>query len=222
MEQIRLLRIGSLNCQGIVEKIDYPQFQNLLFGQDIFGVSETWLNENTEKNIYIPGFKFYPLNRTKGKREKGTSRGGIGVFIKKEIKEHIKIRYDISSENFLWCKLSKRYFGSQDDIYIAIVYIPPEKSTREVRLNIDHYKHLQETTAKLNNSNIILIGDFNARTKTLDDTLASEKHDNSMPENFYSKIKSERSNQDIIGNGYGNKLTDYCIATQSYILNGRT
>ena len=107
----RTLSIGSLNCHGIKDKIDYPELIHLISESDIFGVSETWLRD-TDK-IYIPNFEFYPLNR---KTNKGPTKGGIGVFIKSEIKKYVKIRYDLSDETFLWCKISKDFTGYHDDI----------------------------------------------------------------------------------------------------------
>ena len=83
------------------DKIDYPEFLDLVSGTDIFGVSETWLKDKDE--IDIPNFEFYPLNR---KINKGPTRGGIGVFIRSEIKKYVKIRYDLSDETFLWCKIN--------------------------------------------------------------------------------------------------------------------
>ena len=120
------LKIGTLNCQGIKRKIDDPEFIKTISTEDIFGVSETWLNENDK--IDIPGFKFYPLNR---KKEKGATREGLGFFIKEDLKKFIKIRYDLSNENILWCKLDKNHFEYDDDLYIGTVYIPPENSSRE-------------------------------------------------------------------------------------------
>ena len=106
---------------------------------------------------------------------------------------------------------------------MGIVYIPPETSTREKRLKIDHFKILKETTAKLKNENIILVGDFNSRTTGLDDTLLKEKHgNNDVLADFYSKIDSKRCNQDLSGNKYGKKLIEHCVATRSFIVNGRT
>ena len=59
------IKIGALNCHGIKEKIDYPEFFKLVSEVDVFGVSETWLCEND--TVHIPGFKFYPMNRKKEK-----------------------------------------------------------------------------------------------------------------------------------------------------------
>ena len=98
-------KIGALNCQGLRDKIDFPEVQDLIRSCDIFGVSETWLGD--EDDCYLDDFKFYPFNRKNSNRAR---RGGIGLFIKNKWKEHIKIRYDLSSEIVLWCKMAKKIF----------------------------------------------------------------------------------------------------------------
>ena len=127
------LKLGMLNCQGIKEKINTPEFQNMVRSEDIFGVCETWLYDKKEP-IKVPGFNYYPSNRAKGER------GGLGVFIRLEIKKFVKIREDISTEDILWCKVEKDYLNLKDDLYIGVVYVPPETSSREKRLKTDHFK----------------------------------------------------------------------------------
>ena len=212
------LKIGALNCHGLRDKIDYPEVHKLICSCDIFGVSETWFGEDDDPSI--KGYEFYPFNR---KGNKGPIRGGIGWFIKSNLKEHIKLQEHISDENFLWCKLSKNYFGFCDDLYICIVYIPPESSTREKRINLDHFSRLTDITKKIPSENIILLGDFNARTNNLPDVFRGEKEEEYMDQvDFFSNIDTTRTNQDSTINKYGRLLTEYCIASRSYITNGRT
>ena len=103
-----------------------------------------------------------------------------------------------------------------------MVYFPPETTDREKRLNVDHFKHLEETTRKINSDNIILMGDFNARTKDMDDVLKGEKNEELFHVNFFSRINTERTNQDLTPNKQGKNLIEYCVTTQSFIANGRT
>ncbi len=216
--QQSLLKVGALNCQGLKDKVDYPEFLKLVEKNDIFGVTETWLGDGDVDQITLPGYKFYPMNRNK---ERGIQRGSIGLFIKHNIKKYVKIRHDLSNENFLWCKLCKHYFGYTEDVFICIVYIPPEYSTRERRLRLDHFKVLKDTTAKIDSSSIILMGDFNARTGNIED-LVKDKHETCPYDDFYSDIRLERNNQDQTTNKYGKRLIEHCVATKSYIANGRT
>ena len=130
---------------------------------------------------------------------------------------------DISTENCLWCKLDKKFFHFDEDLYVCSVYIPPEFSSREKRLKKDHFNSLIDMISKIKSNNIILMGDFNARTKNYEDLLNKDNNsDNTMPDNLFSQIKRMRNNQDKKGNKYGRKLTDLCLASKLYIANGRT
>ena len=66
------------------------------------------------------------------------------------------------------------------------------------------------------------MGDFNARTNNLLDVLREQKDEDMAQVDFFSKIDTQRANQDNTVNRYGRLLTEYCIATRSYIANGRT
>ena len=117
------VQIGALNCHGLEEKIDTPEILNLIEQTDIFGVSETWLKgsrEKTSNDMSLPGFSFYPYNR---KYVKGSPRGGVGIFVRNEIKTNVKIRYDLSSENVIWCKILKECIWPM--ICTLVLYISP-------------------------------------------------------------------------------------------------
>ena len=66
----KVLQIGAFNCQGMREKVDYPDFLKLVAETDIFGVCETWLNEENDGDIQLPDYTFYPLNRKKEKNSR--------------------------------------------------------------------------------------------------------------------------------------------------------
>lgn len=57
----KILKIGSLNCQGTKNKADDPSFINEIKQYDIFGVNETWLS-NESKNIHIEGYYFFTMS----------------------------------------------------------------------------------------------------------------------------------------------------------------
>ena len=75
-----------LNCHGLLDKLDCPNVIDLISKHDIFCVSETWIRENDQ--VYIPGFEYFPLNR---KKCKGPIKGGIGLFIRDNLRDFIKM-----------------------------------------------------------------------------------------------------------------------------------
>ena len=90
---MKSFRIGALNCHGLKGKYELPDFINEILSCEIFGVSETWTDKDEKDRISVPGYKFYPLSR---KKEKGPTRGGLGVFIRETERKGIKILYDIN------------------------------------------------------------------------------------------------------------------------------
>ena len=84
---------------------------------------------------------------------------------------------------------------------------------------------MPEKLATINSEHTIMIGDFNAPTKNYDDTVTNNGKDFLDLEARGIKASTKvpiRNNQDQKANKYGKKLTELCIATDSYIVNGRT
>ena len=78
---------------------------------------------------------------------------------------------------------------SQEDIYLGTVYFSPENSTREKRLQKDHFTNLTEMVAKFDSDNIILLGDFSARSGNLNEIVNNDKHiHGTLPTEFCSTI----------------------------------
>ena len=84
---------------------------------------------------------------------------------------------------------------------------------------------------------ILLVGDFNARTRTLDDfielddtlleqvTISADQISTETNENLIklknAKIPLKRSSQDCAKNSHGDKLIDLCCNCDIFIMNGR-
>ena len=195
---MKKLKFGMINCQGLRTKFETPEFIELVSQNSIFGVCETWCND--QEVITLSGFNFYSINR---KSNKGKTRGGIGMFIKQELTKATKIIYELSDENMLWCKLDKKHLNIDNDLFLGCIYIPPQNSSKEKRLNKDHFERLKNTMLNIESINMILLGEFNARTQNKNDVLAADKHENVDFGDFYSSIKSLRVNQDKGSNTYG-------------------
>ena len=76
------------------------------------------------------------------------------------------------------------------------------------------------------NDYIIIGGDFNSRTGTLNDYVNESENDSNyiyLPQEYdFDKFTKTRNNQDIHTNLYGEKLINFTISTKMRILNGRT
>ena len=66
-----------------------------------------------------------------------------------------------SNEEFVWWKLEKSFFKLNSDIFICSANVPPQNSSTEIRIDIDHYDHLQNNIYKfLNQGKVLLCGEF--------------------------------------------------------------
>lgn len=146
--------------------------------------------------------------------------GGVTVLVKSSHRKGVKFVDKESNEAFVWWKLEKTFFNLISDIFVCTVYIPPQNSSQEIRLNTDRFENLQKYNKFLVLGDIILCGDFNARTGNLDDF---SRVDSFLTEGNVSKITiSKRFSRNININHYGRFLVKLCIENDLVTLNGRT
>ena len=186
-------------------------------------VQETWTTQYCQ--LCLNGYIYHNYPRKSKDPKAKRASGGIGIFIKSDIL-NIEI-VDISkSDNVVWIKIQNVLFC--DDIYVGIVYMPPESSRYAMAKDI--FSVLAEDIFSLSvNGHILLCGDFNARTGLLSDfhlnchgSLGHSSDDLPYFVDHYENITVERVNQDKNVNSYGRDLIDLCKSAGIYIVNGRT
>ena len=91
--------------------MQYPEFCSLVDQYDLFCVCETKLDAYDE--IKLSGYEFLSQCR---KQKCFRKSGGIGVFVKDTISEHVSL-IDSESDYVLWLRLDKRAFKMNDDIF---------------------------------------------------------------------------------------------------------
>lgn len=112
----------------------------------------------------------------------------------------------------------------KQDLFICSVYIPSQNSSREHRLDCDHFESLQQSIYKFSKlGSIILCGDFNARMGNLDGC----GNNTSFIEGLFQStcllndsIELHNS-KDNHRNSYGKLLSELCCANNLIVLNGR-
>ena len=228
----RYIRILCWNIQGLSNDIiDNDYFRKCMNENDIIILTETWLSEHLD--ICDNEFYCYHYMRPMHARARRPS-GGISIMLRHQLRgksNNNAISIIKESECFIWFKLDRHLFEFDRDLYICASYIPPENSSFWTVDKSDPYDQLEQDCAKFQNrGNVIISGDFNARTGSKPDHVPDFMENDNI-EHFAlqsstsvldSSGKKIRNNQDCVVNSYGNKLLSLCKSLNLRILNGRT
>ena len=122
--------------------------------------------------MQIPGFKLFHKTRKKYHR----LSGGIAIAVKSYIVPYIKI-IESESEYVLWAKIDRKISKLSHDIMLGCCYIPPNGSDYNNPEAIDEIQ--SEIITHFNSeAPIILLGDFNSKTKQVNDIVDTPDEDN--------------------------------------------
>ncbi|MCG8113215.1 MAG: reverse transcriptase domain-containing protein [Candidatus Thiodiazotropha taylori] len=225
---MKSLKCASLNVCGLKRRLLYPEFCEIINDYDIFCVCETKLDRYDV--IELNGYKFISQCR---KQKYIRKSGGLGVFVRNNLSNYVSL-IESDSDYIMWLKISKVAFKTDEDIYVGVVYIPPNDSRFNTADEIN-LLNVEITTMCVANKYVLLMGDFNARTCNKADFVDTDdfllRHfnlDDNMDESFKISSKIENHNiskfrvsQDKVINNEGNMLLDTCKKNNLLILNGR-
>ncbi|CAG2248789.1 unnamed protein product [Mytilus edulis] len=207
-----------MECGGLIsenhDKTTDPSFLAEFKNDDLIFLTET--HAGYDSCISFENFQYYPFCRSKSKNNRYF--GGLGILIRNNIRKGVKFQNDGTSE-YQWLKLCKEFFNFKRDIFICIVYYAPKCSIDLIEILekdiIEKYGKREE---------IILLGDFNARTGNDCDFIEGD-NTNHIPlnnSNYNIDILNERrASCDNTVDSRGKDLLDFCICNQIRILNGR-
>ena len=208
--------IGFQNVEGLHSDCECflsDMTENMI--HDIHFLCETWSCDHDKK---VTGYENFFQNgyKTPGVTS-GRSSGGLLVFIKERIHKFVKILQ--LTPYTCWLEIDKCLFNDLDkNIILSAQYSPPCNSkyhsqNSNENLRSDLLSFCDENTP------IILIGDFNARTGDIPDNLVIDANfDPSVLEQTEFK---KRNNLDQILNTQGKNFVDTLISNNLRILNGR-
>ena len=223
--RVPALKIASWNINGVISKnhnkLHDPNFAHKIKNHDIVFLMETKCSPT--KPISFPGYYSYNLYRKSLKSAK-TDSGGITVLCKDIYRKGIKILQS-KSEDYLWVKIDSAFFHLPKDLYICAVYDPPPNSTYSLRLPKDPLELMEEDIIQYSKlGNILLVGDFNARTSNSPDYIINDSDDNFIPiydDYCLDDLPKYRISQDSQLDTRGKHLLEICIESKLRILNGR-
>ena len=154
------LSICAINVCGLLSKLNLGIFQEYIQSFDIICISET-------KNQTIPTHEIYGYkcinHRTGGIY-------GISILVKGNLHNDIKCLDESQSENVLWISIK------HISIIVGAVYIPPQNSENS---NVNTFDDITDDVSYIisqysTGDDILLIGDFNARTGCMSDTYEND------------------------------------------------
>ena len=226
------LQICSYNVQSLGKKKSKlfeknGDLENLLKKSEISFLVETWMKSNDldEVKNSVDGYTCFGTCRKLVVKYRGS--GGILCCVKNSIKDGVEMLTS-ESDDLLWIKLSKDFFGFEKDVFICGVYISPDENNAVVYANLDKRPFeilLDETTRYNELGDVALVGDFNARTSNLN-CLPTTRLTNSGPttaENlhFPEGIRLQRKSSDDKTNPNTQSFLELCAAGDLFVLNGR-
>ena len=228
VENLKYLKFGSLNVNGLKNRLNYPEFVEFIEKHDIFCVLETHLNDSDI--VDIDGYVFFAKHRSQVYKRKS---GGIGIYVRENIALFVNI-LENDTEYTLWININKHITNFDNDIVLGAVYLPPENSRF---LNEDELNYFETEITRMCSEHkyVYLAGDVNARTSQLNDFIPSDPFLNdyfdidSESQSFLDKytilenlsIPLNRSSSDRKTNSHGIKLIELCRNNNLFILNGR-
>ena len=219
------LKMCFWNTGGLIskthDKTTDPLFLKEIEKYDLVFLAETHLGY--DNNIHKIGpFYYHPICRPASKHNR-RHFGGLAILRTPETKPYVKILKNTNQE-YQWVKLEKDAFGFSKDLYICLVYYPPIGSAYTQGLDQDILDCIEKDLAHYKErGNILLCGDFNARTSTDLDFITNDDNKYTPIFDDYSIDREllKRFNKDKILDSRGKDLLELCTSHQLRILNGR-
>ena len=233
--------ITAWNIYGLaVHKLEANE--SFLRKSMVIVMTETWSRGNLARDIF-PGYDYLDFPRPNQHKDAPRGAGGIGIFIKEEFLDHIKI-YKSYKDIIVWVKFCKKYFGLSNDLLLGVVYCYPEYSSC---ITEDMYAVLFEQMSYIpSHFDKLMCGDWNARIGSCPDWCIDSFHfgsegeisnfpqlrddSNSNDEEAWLFLKYlesqgclERTSQDAIPtpNNYGRSFLEFLKVFGMFIANGR-
>ena len=218
-----------LNVCGLRSRLTCPELVDFINDFDIVGLQETKTDMLDE--LEINNYELVLKPRTGSFRKSG----GIGVAIKNHLVKHVTV-VEENNDFVLWIQISKEMLNIQQDLFVGIVYMPPEGSRF---VSDDSFDIVEQSILNhiAKSEFVMVMGDFNARTGTVCDYCSFDKNlvkeldmdiielrseiepetqldDLNIPRNRYSQDTKRINN-------FGRKLIEICKNCNLFICNGR-
>ena len=179
--------------------------QDLISSQDIIILSEIW--NGSDYNPYNSLYKYTQVTRSQKHPNAKRHSGGIGILISKYIEKGVKI--ENKCDFLVWIRLDSKFFSLERDVVVGAIYIPPEGSSY-IAENDNYFNIISEQLGaiELQNVDLVLCGNLNARTASVHD-LCGETYDSCK-----DVLHEHRISKDLVLNNNGEELIQLYVKIQ--------
>ena len=167
---------------------------------DFIGLTETHMHAEVLDKMNIPGYsRLHFINESKNKKS-NTAPRGIAVFVKENLSELFQL---VKTENkdVIWVRMRKEKTGEDKDVYIGTSYLNPSRAA-------DTDKKITKLTEDIiyfqKKGDVMIVGDLNAKTGILDDTISPDKSDE-LFDLLLDEPPPKRNSEDDAVNPRGNE-----------------
>ena len=201
------IKILGLNVGGLKSKLYFEDFEEEINSFDIICLLEVKLDQN-DVGVLEKELNNFTIFSNIEEEYKVNPRGGIMILVKNYLCENVTL---LSKLNNIACtvQINSKILQMEENVLLSAIYIPPINS---VYSKNDDFELLEEYINNLqpSNNNIILMGDFNAKTKNLTDFLILNENDElSQLDGIFDQkyVKIKRISQDVHEvDSFGHKL----------------
>lgn len=213
-----------LNVGGLKTKLIGPDFEDFIVNYDVVFLTESKLS--VKDDIHFSNHTMV----TKCRKRCARASGGLAVLFKNEFFNKFEV-IPSPCEFVLWIKLK----SITVNVIFGLVYIPPCSSKYSESSMFDELELDTFNVSSRTGCQVILMGDFNARTGTQSDCFYYSTdvcNSDNLPVDFVDELLSEKTLQDVgisptrhsedtTTNQYGTNLINMCKSLNLYIVNGR-
>ncbi|MCO5597557.1 hypothetical protein L7F22_051635 [Adiantum nelumboides] len=153
--------MAAWNCNGSF-RLDVGAFQDSFFGREIVFYSETHQAPG-QLMPHVSGYRWETTCRAETRSElRGRGSGVVAVLFREELQPLIHIVRRDEQARYMWVRLRAE---TGRFLYIAICYFPPSTSAYATPRGQSPFSVLDDDIWEFStDGDIILLGDFNART----------------------------------------------------------
>ena len=169
------LKFFMLNVGGLMSKVKTEDLFDSIESYDIVGFLECKIDKTALEGLKnkFGGFELFANVECELSNK---PRGGILILVKKAISKFITY-LPIKSNMAAYFKINKSILESEKDLICGFVYVPPHTSPFSVSENFDTLENELGEIRELKVSNLLLFGDFNAKTRDIEDCLSVNNYD---------------------------------------------